>query len=93
MERAFIYTDTEESPAAGQPSTGPQSSTEQQLAKVYTPLQMHFLSRLQRLGDIRKEAHDADELTVKLVGRGIYSIYRECIDAGVGDEARGILGI
>ncbi len=87
MERAFIYTDTEESPAAEQPPT------ERQLAKAYTPVQMHFLSRLQRLGDIRDEASDSDALTVKLVGRGIYSIYRECIDAGVGDEARGILGI
>jgi hypothetical protein len=52
-----------------------------------------LLSRLQRRGDIREEAHDVDELTAKLVGRGTYSTYCECIDAGVGNEARGTLGI
>ena len=89
MERVFL--DTE---ADGEAQATSETQVAQALpAKVYTPIQMHFLTRLQRFGDIREESHDADALTIKLVGRGIYSIYRECIDAGVGDEARRILGI
>lgn len=89
MERVFLGTDTDGETQVQEDT----QVTQTPLAKVYTPLQMHFLMRLQRLGDIKEEAHDSDALTIKLIGRGIYSIYRECIDAGVGDEARRILGI
>ena len=89
MERVFL--DTE---ADGEAQTqGEVQVAQAPIAKVYTPIQMHFLTRLQRLGDIREESQDSDALTIKLIGRGIYSIYRECIDAGVGEEARRILGI
>jgi uncharacterized protein (DUF697 family) len=61
----------------------------------YTPLQFHFLRRLQSLRGIQLEllAHEevVDELTERLVGRGVMSLYRECVDLGVGDEARKIL--
>ena len=64
--------------------------------RTYTPLQVHFLSRLQELEQIRiqmDESPTQDPFTVKLVGRGLFATYHECIDQGVAEEARQILNM
>ena len=65
-------------------------------AKVYSPIQAHFLARLRRLDGVRSQlgslpAHDP--FMKKLVDRGLFATYRECVDEGVGPEARQILNI
>ncbi len=65
-------------------------------AKAYSPIQMHFLARLRRLDGVRGQL-DAlparDPFMKKLVDRGIFATYRDCMDEGIGDEARQILNI
>lgn len=65
-------------------------------AMAYSPLQVHFLARLQRLSDARTEiemTNDEDPFMKKLVDRGLFATYRECVDEGVATEARHILKI
>ena len=64
--------------------------------QTYTPLQMHFLARLQRLRDAKQEIDqygDSDPFMKKLVERGLFATYRECVDEGVAVEARHLLRI
>ena len=61
---------------------------------AYSPLQMHFLSRLVRLAETKQEFDDgtvADPFMKRLLERGIFATYRECVEQGVGAEARHIL--
>jgi hypothetical protein len=65
-------------------------------AMQYTPLQMHFLSRLERLRNAKVEVdayREDDPFMKRLVDRGLFATYRECIDEGVGAEARHLLHI
>ena len=65
-------------------------------AMQYTPLQAHFLTRLERLRNAKEEIDsysDDDPFMKRLVDRGLFATYRECIDEGVGAEARHILHI
>ena len=65
-------------------------------AMTYTPLQLHFLSRLERLRNAKAEIDtytDDDPFMKRLVDRGLFATYRECIDEGVGAEARHVLHI
>ena len=64
--------------------------------QTYTPLQMHFLSRLERLNKAKYEIDsmgDEDPFMKRLVDRGLFATYRECVDEGVASEARHILRI
>jgi len=61
---------------------------------VLTPQQLHFMARLERLLSIKNgyENKPAKETWLETaVGRAIYSTLRECIEIGVGEEARNIL--
>jgi hypothetical protein len=65
-------------------------------AMQYTPLQMHFLARLERLRNAKTEIDaysDEDPFMKRLVDRGLFATYRECMDEGVGAEARHLLHI
>ncbi len=65
-------------------------------AKAYSPIQMHFLARLRRLDGVRGQLDTvpaSDPFMKKLVDRGIFATYRDCMDEGIGDEARQILNI
>ena len=65
-------------------------------AKAYSPIQMHFLARLRRLDGVRGQLDTvpaSDPYMKKLVDRGIFATYRDCMDEGIGDEARQILNI
>jgi hypothetical protein len=64
--------------------------------QAYSSLQMHFLARLERLDTVRREmasVPDVDPFMKKLVERGLFATYGECMDEGVGVEARHILKI
>ena len=64
--------------------------------RTYSPMQMHFLARLQRLEEMRGQMESLpgqDAFMKKHVGRGLFATYRECIDEGVGVEARQILKV
>lgn len=59
--------------------------------RLYTPLQMFFITRMERLLRLREEyeallrPHDWEN---KLLHRAIYSTYCDCLHHGVGREAR-----
>ena len=64
--------------------------------KAYSPIQTYFLARLRRLQDMRSQIDslpDHDPLAKKLVDRGLFATYLECMDESVGSEAKGILNI
>ena len=64
--------------------------------KAYSPIQAYFLARLRRLEGMRCQMDSSpahDPFAKKLVDRGLFATYRECMDAGVGSEARRILDI
>lgn len=64
-------------------------------SRTYTPLQMFFLRRLERLVRL---SHDlgtslpSEDWRVKLLRRSIYATYYECLELGIGEDARQILG-
>ena len=60
-----------------------------------TPLQYHYLSLLQRLIDLKNSyqtdpSYEAWLMTA--IKKSIYSTLRDCIEANVGDSAKGFLG-
>ena len=58
----------------------------------YSPLQLHFLRRLNRLLRLRQE--QAPELNgdgVRLIDRAIYAPYCDASDVGVAEEAQNLL--
>ncbi|MEK9658628.1 MAG: hypothetical protein VW450_01600 [Chloroflexota bacterium] len=62
--------------------------------RSFNLIQSEFPARLERLKKAREHLAnmpDADPLAVKLVARGLFATYQECLDQGVGHEARAIL--
>lgn len=73
-----------------------EAALDSRTAKVYSPTQMHFLARLRRLDGVRSQLDvlpARDPFMKKLVDRGLFATYRDCMDEGIGDEARQILNI
>ncbi|HEX2988188.1 MAG TPA: hypothetical protein VHS06_08475 [Chloroflexota bacterium] len=62
--------------------------------KPYSEVQLFFLLRLERLLRVRRE-HAAlsasNDWWAKLLSRAIYSTYCDCIELGVGEDARSLL--
>ena len=59
--------------------------------RSYQPLQMFFLLRLGRLLRLRQNVANPPEVAewlVRLLGKAIYSTYRDCVTIGLGDDAR-----
>ena len=57
-----------------------------------SPLQLHFLSRLNRLLRLRGEqSGQLNEDGVRLIDRAIYSTYCDAVDLGVAAEAQKLL--
>ena len=59
--------------------------------KSYSPTQLHFLMRLSHLQKQRRETLnvlDSSDWRMRLIHKGLYSTYRDCVELGVGDEAR-----
>ena len=58
----------------------------------YSPLQLHFLKRLNRLLRLRAEqAAQLNEEGVRLIDRAIYSSYCDAVDLSVAGEAQKLL--
>jgi hypothetical protein len=67
------------------PAGGPRS---------YTTLQTFFLRRLERLVRVSRDLGTSlpgEDWRVKLLRRSIYATYYECLELGVGEEARQLL--
>jgi hypothetical protein len=57
-------------------------------------LQRFFLQRLDRIVSVRRERGpllDAGDLDLRLLDKAVYSTFCDCLDLGVGDDARAIL--
>ncbi len=57
-------------------------------------LQRFFLKRLNRLVAVRRERApflDAGDFDLHLLDKAVYSTFCDCLDLGVGDEARSVL--
>ncbi|MEX0683671.1 MAG: hypothetical protein WD904_13160 [Dehalococcoidia bacterium] len=58
----------------------------------YSPLQSHFLHRLNRLLRLRAEqSSQLNEDGLRLIDRTIYSTYCDAVELGVADEAQKLL--
>lgn len=68
-------------------------SERQTRIKPYSEVQLFFLLRLERLLRIRRE-HAALSISsdwwAKLLSKAIYSTYCDCIELGVGEDARNL---
>ena len=61
--------------------------------RPYQPVQVFFLLRLGRLLRLRQNvagSTEAADWLVRLLGKAIYSTYRDCVAIGVGDDARAL---
>lgn len=62
--------------------------------KPYSELQLFFLLRLERLLRVKREhatLSDSTDWWAKLLSKAIYSTYCDCIEQGVGEDARKLL--
>ena len=63
--------------------------------KSYSPTQLHFLMRLshlQREKRDRAKELDPGDWRMRLINKALYSTYRDCVEMGVGEEARLLMG-
>lgn len=61
-------------------------------AGTFSPLQLHFLRRLNRLLQLRREqGSQLNGEGVRLLDRAIYSTYCDLVDLGVASEAQKLL--
>ena len=71
---------------------GSESATKRNTDDSPQGAQSLFLLRLRRLIALRRNSGDhVDGVVLKALDRCIYSTYCDCLEAGVGDEARVIL--
>jgi hypothetical protein len=63
--------------------------------KSYSPTQLFFLMRLSYLQRQRRECSnvlDQNDWRMRLLNKALYSTFQDCGTAGVGDEAKLLLG-
>lgn len=63
--------------------------------KSYSPTQLFFLMRLSYLQRQRRECAnvlDGQDWRMRLLNKALYSTFQDCGTAGVGDEAKLLLG-
>ena len=63
--------------------------------KSYSPTQLFFLMRLSYLQRQRRECVNVLENAdwrMRLLNKALYSTYQDCVEAGVGNEAKLLLG-
>ncbi len=69
-------------------------SERQSRVRPYSELQLFFLLRLERLMRVKREhatLSNSGDWWAKLLSRAIYSTYCDCIEQGVGEDARKLL--
>ena len=62
--------------------------------KRYSDMQLFFVLRLERLLRVRRDhaaISNSNDWWAKLLSRAIYSTYCDCIEQGVGEDARNLL--
>jgi len=62
--------------------------------KPYSEVQLFFLLRLERLLRVRRDhaaISNSNDWWAKLLSKAIYSTYCDCIELGVGEDARSLL--
>ena len=61
--------------------------------RILTVVQAFFLGRLERfVAILRVQNQELEPWQKALLSRAIYSTYRDCLDQGLADEARYLLG-
>ena len=63
--------------------------------KSYSPTQLFFLMRLSYLQRQRRECVnvlDAGDYRMRLLNKALYSTFQDCVSAGVGEEAKLLIG-
>ena len=78
----------------GNPNAGPVPTGSSGL-KSYSALQLFFLMRLSYLVRRRKEelaSLDPSQWKYRLLHKALYSTYCDCVEEGVGEEAKVLLG-
>jgi hypothetical protein len=63
--------------------------------RSYSPIQLFFLTRVSYLQRQRRECSnvlDANDWRLRLLNKALYSTYHDCMAAGVGHEAKLLLG-
>ncbi len=74
-------------------STEERRSERHARVKPYTEVQLFFLLRLERLLRVRRNhtaLANSNDWWAKLVSKAIYSTYCDCIELGVGEDARSL---
>jgi hypothetical protein len=72
-------------------SIGEHRGERQSRIKPYSDVQLFFLLRLERLLRVRREhaaLSNSSDWWAKLLNKAIYSTYCDCIEIGVGEDAR-----
>ena len=73
----------------------PLQPQEEQELFSFSPLQLHFLTRLKQLeaqrASLKQNEAGIDDLLWRVSSRAMYSTYQDCVDVGVGEEANAIL--
>jgi len=74
-------------------TTSAERRCEQQQGRIksYSNLQLFFLLRLQRMLNVQREhtsQSNSDDWRARLLSKAIYSTYCDCIEQGVGEDAR-----
>ncbi|MCL5264804.1 MAG: hypothetical protein M1343_06390 [Chloroflexi bacterium] len=70
-----------------------ESQQEGRGTRPYSPVQLLFLLRLARLLRQRQEyvnVLSAEDWRLKLLNKAIYSTYCDCIEQGIGDDAKAL---
>jgi hypothetical protein len=68
-----------------------QASESQGRGRPYSEVQLFFLLRLERMLRVRREhavLSNTNDWWAKLLTKAIYSTYCDCIETGVGEDAR-----
>ena len=63
--------------------------------QAVTPLQYHYLSLLERLTALKNTYQtdpDYEAWKMEAIKKSVYSAFRDCLDANLGDAAKEILG-
>ena len=59
----------------------------------HTPLQMLSLNRLKELLDRQKNTEKTEPWVKKALAKAVYSVFLDCVSAGVEKEARELIGV
>jgi hypothetical protein len=79
-----------DSPASDR--NNPTHSSGRSTSRNYSPLQILFLIRLNRLLRLRQEAitRQDDDWRARLLSKSIYSTFCDCVELGVSEDARSL---